>query len=276
VGQGTIEEIDIVVSGGNYAWPRCEGTLPAGCQQAGDVDPIFEYPHSGTGALGNSITGGSFAGPGFGSYAGRYIFGDYTASKIYHATVNAARDDITGSPSDFVTGASGPVDIVFSPAGALYYSAINSGEVRRVAPPCEGLSATIVGTPGNDNLTGTTGDDVIAGLGGDDTLFGLGGNDTICGDDGADRILGGAGNDTLSGLAGNDTLMGHSGTDAINGGADVDTASYTDRTAGVTVDIDGVADDGNSDDGPTGARDNVKTDVEKLIGGSGHAHRQQR
>jgi Ca2+-binding RTX toxin-like protein len=38
---------------------------------------------------------------------------------------------------------------------------------------------------------------------------------------------------------------------------------------GVTVDIDGAADDGNTADGPAGARDNVKTDVEKLIGGKG-------
>ena len=26
-------------AGGNYAWPRCEGTLPAGCRQAGDIAP---------------------------------------------------------------------------------------------------------------------------------------------------------------------------------------------------------------------------------------------
>ena len=39
------------VSGGNYAWPRCEGTLPAGCQQPGDINPIFEYPRSGPGVV---------------------------------------------------------------------------------------------------------------------------------------------------------------------------------------------------------------------------------
>ena len=63
VGQATIEEIDIVQAGGNYAWPRCEGTLPAGCQQPGDIDPVFTYPHSGTGALGNSVTGGASCHP---------------------------------------------------------------------------------------------------------------------------------------------------------------------------------------------------------------------
>ena len=133
VGQGTIEEIDVVQAGGNYAWPHCEGTLPAGCQQPGDVDPVFEYPHSGPGALGNSVTGGAFAGGSFGLYGGQYFFGDYTAGKLYRAVPNAARDDIS-TPVDFVTGANGPVDIVFGPDEALYYVAIGAGQVRRVVP----------------------------------------------------------------------------------------------------------------------------------------------
>jgi glucose/arabinose dehydrogenase len=133
VGQDTIEEVDIVTSGGNYAWPRCEGTLPAGCEQPGDVDPVFDYPHSGTTSLGRSITGGSFSPNGFnGLYAGQYFFGDYIANKIYRAVPNAARDGFTGAPTDFITNASGPVDIVFGPDDALYYAAISTGEIRRV------------------------------------------------------------------------------------------------------------------------------------------------
>lgn len=134
---------------------------------------------------------------------------------------------------------------------------------------CSGVAGTIIGTPGDDYLRGTTGDDVIVGLGGNDTISGLEGNDTICGDDGNDRLLGWAGDDALFGLAGDDVLIGHEGADTLNGGADVDAASYAGRPAGVTVDIDNVADDGNSDDGPAGARDNVRSDIEKLIGGTG-------
>ena len=133
VGQNTIEEIDIVQSGGNYAWPRCEGTLPAACQLAGDIDPVFEYPHSGPGALGNSITGGAFLSPSFGAIGGQYVFGDYVASKLYLSAPNAARDDIA-TPVDFVTSASGPVDIVTGPDEALYWVAINSGEIRKIVP----------------------------------------------------------------------------------------------------------------------------------------------
>lgn len=47
---------------------------------------------------------------------------------------NGTRDDIVGTPSTFVSAAGGPVDIVFGPDGALYYVAIFTGELRRVAP----------------------------------------------------------------------------------------------------------------------------------------------
>jgi glucose/arabinose dehydrogenase len=137
VGQSTIEEIDIVQSGGNYAWPHCEGTLPAGCQAAATpgpvIDPVFEYTHTDAGGLGNSVTGGAFATNSFGALGGQYFFGDFTAGKLYVAVPNAARDDIA-TPADFVTGAAGPVDIVFGPDEALYYVAINAGQVRRVVP----------------------------------------------------------------------------------------------------------------------------------------------
>ncbi len=133
VGQAAIEEIDIVAPGGNYAWPRCEGTLPAGCQLVGDMDPVFEYPHSGAGALGQAVTGGAFLSRNFGNVGGQYVFGDYTASNLYIAVPNAARNDIA-APVDFVTDAAGPVDIVSGPDEALYWVAINAGEVRKIVP----------------------------------------------------------------------------------------------------------------------------------------------
>jgi VCBS repeat-containing protein len=68
----------------------------------------------------------------------------------------------------------------------------------------------ITGTAGNDILTGSSGDDSISGLAGNDSLYGGGGNDLL---------IGGAGNDIL------------------NGGAGVDTAVYTDATAGVKLSL---------------------------------------
>jgi glucose/arabinose dehydrogenase len=131
VGQNNYEELDIVNAAGNYAWPRCEGTLPVGCALSGDVSPIFTYAE---GTYGRTIIGGAFAPAGFGSYASDYFFGDYVSSKIYRARPTAGRDGLSGSPAEFVTGADGPVDLVFGPGRALYYVAINAGQVREVVP----------------------------------------------------------------------------------------------------------------------------------------------
>jgi hypothetical protein len=137
VGQDTVEELDIVVPGGNYGWPRCEGTLPAGCEHPGDVDPAFSYPHSGSTSLGDAVIGGAFAGGGaFASLAGDYFFADFGGDShpavVYHAVLDAGRRTFTGDPTPVVTSADGPVDLVFGPDGALYYVAYNAGVVRRV------------------------------------------------------------------------------------------------------------------------------------------------
>jgi Ca2+-binding RTX toxin-like protein len=94
------------------------------------------------------------------------------------------------------------------------------------APPtgtCRGLTATIVGTAGNDVLTGTPGRDVILGLEGNDALTGLGGNDVICGATGNDTLKGGKGKDTLLGQKGNDKLKGGAGNDKLSGKKGKDT-----------------------------------------------------
>ena len=76
-----------------------------------------------------------------------------------------------------------------------------------IVPTCNGVPATIVGTPGNDELRGTEGPDVIAGLQGDDIIWGLGGDDIICGGRGNDRLVGGQGFDIIYGAQGNDRLI---------------------------------------------------------------------
>jgi glucose/arabinose dehydrogenase len=130
VGDLTVEEIDLVSAGKDYSWPYCEGNLPNGCQQAGDVAPVFTYTHSS--GFGTVVIGGAFAGTGFGGLDHDYFFADYGASVIYHAVPNATRDGFTGTPTSFVTDANSPVDVVFGPAG-LYYVAI-AGEVHLVTP----------------------------------------------------------------------------------------------------------------------------------------------
>ncbi|MGH2729640.1 MAG: calcium-binding protein, partial [Actinomycetota bacterium] len=91
---------------------------------------------------------------------------------------------------------------------------------------CLGRRATVVGTPGEDELTGTSGADVIAGRGGNDVISGRGGNDLICGGADNDAIFGEGGRDHVSGGDGDDQLSGGTGSDELVGGKGDDYANY--------------------------------------------------
>lgn len=95
-------------------------------------------------------------------------------------------------------------------------------------PTCNGVPATIVGTPGNDRIDGTDGDDVIVARGGHDYVRTLGGDDLVCagaGDDyvtlgEAGTVFGGAGDDQMSIYPGDGAvrLYGGPGDDDLSGG----------------------------------------------------------
>ncbi|HEX8102849.1 MAG TPA: hypothetical protein VF533_09565 [Solirubrobacteraceae bacterium] len=80
-------------------------------------------------------------------------------------------------------------------------------------------------------------------------------------------ILGASGDDTLTGGDGDDRIDPGDGGDVVSGGKGLDTVTYATRSRGVTVDLDGVRDDGNAKDGAL--HDNVLADVENLVGGAG-------
>ena len=63
------------------------------------------------------------------------------------------------------------------------------------------------------------------------------GNDVILGTANSETIAAQAGNDTICAEGGNDTILGGLGNDWIDGGAGIDTASYANAPAGVTVSI---------------------------------------
>jgi Ca2+-binding RTX toxin-like protein len=110
--------------------------------------------------------------------------------------------------------------------------------------------------------------EIVKGGAGDDTLAGGAGNETLYGGAGNDTLTGGAGNDTLFGDAGDDLFdegAATSGADTINGGAGIDTVSYAGRSVGVSVSLDGVANDGEP-----GELDKVMADVENVTGGAGN------
>ena len=98
--------------------------------------------------------------------------------------------------------------------------------ISSAAVTCMGRTATIEGTPGDDQLAGTSNDDVIAGAGGDDVISGSDGNDLICGGAGTDAVFGEAGRDTVAGDAGRDQVSGGAGDDELSGGKGLDFANY--------------------------------------------------
>src|SRR5207247_572755 len=79
-----------------------------------------------------------------------------------------------------------------------------------------------------------------------------------------ENVVGGSGNDHLTGNAGDSVLDGGGGGEGRVCGGGNDTASDAEwgRTAPVTVRIDKLANDGEAGEG-----DNVRTDVENLVGG---------
>lgn len=117
---------------------------------------------------------------------------------------------------------------------------------------------------GNDTASvsaSVTKPSTLNGDNGQDTLTGGGGKDTLNGLAGFDGLSGGPGADQLSGGPGNDLLAGGDGDDSLTGGTGIDTATYAASGAGVDITLDGVADDGK-----TGERDNVQSDVENVKG----------
>jgi glucose/arabinose dehydrogenase len=89
VGQNDIEEVDVVVAGGNYGWRIKEGSFcfnangddrgfvepSAACDSSGLIDPVAEYDHD----EGIAIVGGFvYRGHSIAGLRGRYVFGDFS------------------------------------------------------------------------------------------------------------------------------------------------------------------------------------------------------
>lgn len=149
------------------------------------------------------------------------------------------------------------------------------GEGDNIYPGLE----QIYGGTGNDRILGDGGYNRIAGLGGNDTISGLGGDDDLDGGNGNDTVSGGDGDEYLYNDAGLDTLLGGDGDDYVNGGssndgrdvfsggAGSDRMDYSSRTGALTIDV--VNDEPGDRDGEAGEGDRVKSDFERIDGGTG-------
>jgi len=146
VGQGSWEEVDRVVQGGNYGWRCREGAHAfngaCGPNAGSSIDPVAEYGRS----AGTTVTGGYvYRGNAIPALSGRYVFGDYGNGRIWHVARNQAPTlqvtsgfDSGLSISSFAQDASGEIYIV-NYGGTLHRLRAGSGAGRVI--PTQ-LSAT--------------------------------------------------------------------------------------------------------------------------------------
>jgi glucose/arabinose dehydrogenase len=97
VGQGSIEEVNVVTAGGNYGWPVKEGSFlfdPAGTAPGGPgfvvadspglpatlIDPIAQYDHTDNAQVNRAAVIGGYVyhGDRLPQLRDRYVFGDYS------------------------------------------------------------------------------------------------------------------------------------------------------------------------------------------------------
>src|SRR5688500_16941949 len=141
------------------------------------------------------------------------------------------------------------------------------------------LAANVSLVKGQLNVIGTSGaDDIEISQSGGVTTVNDGGVITTLTRAVSHVVLQGkAGNDRLvvqdsvlvdsniDGGDGNDFLRGGVGPDRVAGGKGIDTISYANRISAVTVDLDGMADDGSA-----GENDTIRADIENIEGGEGN------
>ncbi|WP_027998190.1 beta strand repeat-containing protein [Sinorhizobium arboris] len=88
----------------------------------------------------------------------------------------------------------------------------------------------------------------------------------ISGTSGNNILIGTDLDDTISGFAGDDLIQGLGGADIINGGSGVDTADYREKTAGITVTLNGTSDAVVM---VGGIAEDILRAIENIYGGSG-------
>jgi glucose/arabinose dehydrogenase len=126
VGERTWEEINKLMAGRNYGWPRYEGF-------EGDrrfKKPVYAYKH--TASCRCAISGGVFyyAPEGASTPFPQEYEGDYFFTDLDHGWIRKLENR---KASGFATGANSPVDLKVGPDGGLYYLQYG-GSVRVIRP----------------------------------------------------------------------------------------------------------------------------------------------
>lgn len=211
------------------SWPG-DPDLSAGAQTMA-IDYIHAYSIPST----TSVTGVNS-----GASTGGSAKTTSTAPVLDTHIGTSAADHVNGSTGDdHLEGLAGD-DVLQGHAGNDTLDGGDGNDTVTYADAAVGVQVNLAVTDAQDthvgsdtlisveNLIGSAGDDMLTGSGQANNLNGMDGNDTLHGGDGGD---------VLTGSTGDDILQGGSGNDILNGGGGLDTADYSNATAGVTIDL---------------------------------------
>ncbi len=191
-----------------------------------------------------------------------------TGSALANTLLGGAGNDtlVGGAGNDQMDGGPGNDDMDGQAGSDVFFGGPGTGDIAnfsaRTTPVTVDVDdVALDGSPSElDNVLLDV--EVVIGGSAGDTLVGRSGNQRLFGRAGNDTLLGGAGNDALEGGDGDDLLNGEGNNDDLRGGAGIDTVDYSLALSDVTITLDNMADDGGM-----GETDNVRADIEVLIGG---------
>lgn len=131
VGQAQVEEINVIVNGGNYGWPCFEGRMTyRDCGLEGPfIDPVWDQTH----VDGRSITGGFvYRGGALPELYGTYLFSDFVSGIIWGLIA-----DEEGNYERVQLLPSGQMVTAFAEdsAGELYILDYGDGGIYRLVAP---------------------------------------------------------------------------------------------------------------------------------------------
>lgn len=150
VGQGALEEVDIITRGGNYGWrvyegTRCTNNDPNLCNPSNYIMPVFQY---GTISPRCAVTGGYvYRGTRGALPNGAYVYGDYCSGEIL--LWNNNQQTVLLDTNRFISS------FGEDEAGEIYVVGLVSGTVEKIernGPPLNKASADFDG----DGKTDTT------------------------------------------------------------------------------------------------------------------------
>ena len=187
-----------------------------------------------------------------------------TLRNIENITGGAGADTLIGD--GFVNTFDGGLgdDLLQGMGGA---DALDGGAGRDTASYAEEVGAVAVTLNGATKATVTIDGKASDSLRNIENVTGGAGADLLTGDILANTLDGGGGADTLVGGAGDDLLIGRIGADILDGGAGSDTASYAEKTATVSVTLNGAND---AKVQLAGIDEDIVRNIENIIGGLGN------